>query len=59
MGIFGAALATGISKVISATWIILHFRVGRHRALTLHVKNLKLHWNLIPPPWLPSGFPRL
>jgi Na+-driven multidrug efflux pump len=49
MGIFGAALATGISKVVSATWIILHFRVGRHRALTLHLKNLHLRWHLIKP----------
>ena len=49
MGIFGAALATGISKVVSATWIMLHFRVGIHRALTLHIRNLRLRWHLIRP----------
>lgn len=49
MGIFGAALATGISKVVSATWIILHFRVGKHRALTLHIRNLRLKWSLVRP----------
>jgi len=49
MGIFGAALATGISKMFSATWIIMHFRMGEHRALTLHIRNLKPRWNLIRP----------
>ncbi len=49
MGIFGAALATGISKVVSATWIMLHFRMGRHRSLTLHARNLRLKWTLIRP----------
>ncbi|MFA7174326.1 MAG: MATE family efflux transporter [Kiritimatiellia bacterium] len=49
MGIFGAALATGISKVVSATWIMLHFRVGKYRALTLHIRNLRLKWTLVRP----------
>jgi len=49
MGIYGAALATGISKTVSAFWIILHFRIGRHRSLTLHIKNLRLKWHLIRP----------
>ncbi len=49
MGIFGAALATGISKTVSATWVMLHFRIGKHRSLTLHFKNLRLRWNLIRP----------
>jgi len=49
MGILGAALATGISKMVSATWILLHFRAGRHRALTLHLRNLRLKWSLIKP----------
>ncbi len=49
MGILGAALATGISKMVSATWILLHFRVGKHRSLTLHLKNMRLRWNLTYP----------
>jgi putative MATE family efflux protein len=49
MGITGAALATGLSKTFSAVWIICHFRAGRHRALTLHLRNLKLKWMLIRP----------
>ncbi|MDD4735584.1 MAG: MATE family efflux transporter [Kiritimatiellae bacterium] len=42
MGVAGAALATGLSKLFSATWILLHFTIGKHRALTLHLKNLRL-----------------
>jgi len=49
MGIFGAALATGISKVVSAIWIMLHFRIGKYRSLTLHIRNLRLKWNLVQP----------
>ncbi|MFO7936584.1 MAG: MATE family efflux transporter [Kiritimatiellia bacterium] len=49
MGIFGAALATGLSKMMSAAWIITHFRIGKHRALTLHIKNLKPRLHLIQP----------
>jgi len=49
MGIYGAALATGISKVVSATWIILHFRISSHRSLTLHLRNLRLKWTLVRP----------
>ncbi len=42
LGVAGAALATGLSKLFSATWIILHFTVGKRRALTLRLNNLRL-----------------
>ena len=49
MGVAGAALATVISKVVSSIWVLLHFRRGRSRALTLYFRNLRLRWNLIRP----------
>lgn len=42
MGVAGAAWATGISKFISACWIMLHFTVGKRRALTLSLTNMRL-----------------
>ncbi len=35
--------------MVSATWIIMHFRVGKHRALTLHFRNMRLRWHLTYP----------
>ena len=42
MGVAGAAWATGISKFLSACWILLHFTVGKRRALTLRLVNMRL-----------------
>jgi putative MATE family efflux protein len=44
MGVRGAALATGIAKLFSASWILLHFTVGRHRVLSLHWRYLLPRW---------------
>ncbi len=41
MGVAGAAWATGISKLISAVWVILHFTIGKRRALTLRLMHLR------------------
>jgi putative MATE family efflux protein len=45
MGVRGAALATGIAKLVSTTWIILHFTIGSQRVLTLHWRNLRPRWH--------------
>jgi len=46
-GIAGAAWATGLSKGFSGTWILLHFFFSKHRALTLHLQNLKYNVRII------------
>jgi putative MATE family efflux protein len=46
-GVAGAAWATGISKGFSATWILLHFTVSRHRALTLRLATLRLKRRIV------------
>jgi len=43
LGVEGAALATGISKLISAGWMLLHFTKGPRRVLTLRGRNLRIH----------------
>lgn len=49
MGVEGAALATGLAKGISTAWIIYHFTLGKHRALTLQLKYFRLKAKLIIP----------
>ena len=41
MGIRGAAVATVISQILTASWVIYHF-TSRHSKLKLHFKNMKL-----------------
>jgi putative MATE family efflux protein len=45
MGVRGAALATGIAKVVSATWILVHFTIGSKRVFTLRWRNLCPRWS--------------
>ena len=45
MGVQGAALATIISQIISALWV-LQFLTGKKALLTLKRKNMKVDWQL-------------
>lgn len=45
-GIRGTAVATVISQVISAAWVILHFR-GKHNVLRLRLKYMPLRIDLM------------
>ena len=45
MGIKGSALATVVSNIVSATWVILHF-VGGRSTLKLRVANFKVRWDI-------------
>lgn len=45
MGVQGAALATIISQIISALWV-LQFLTGKKAILTLKHKNMKVDWQL-------------
>lgn len=46
MGIKGSALATVISQIISAVWVMSYF-FGKKSLLKIHRKNLKLDWHII------------
>jgi len=45
-GIEGAAIATVISKGVSATWVLYYFLSG-NSALKLVFRNIKLEWNVV------------
>jgi putative MATE family efflux protein len=45
-GMFGAALATIISQMVSALWVLHHFLSGKS-TLKIHVKNLNLDFSVI------------
>lgn len=46
MGVKGAAIATVISQYISAFWVLLHFKKGKH-ILSLDKKYMKLDWEIV------------
>ena len=46
MGVQGIALATAISRITTASLVIYHFTLSKHRLLTLHLKNLIPQWQL-------------
>ncbi len=45
-GIKGAAIATVLSQVVSAAWVLYHF-LGGKSTLKVHLKNLKLHLPMV------------
>jgi putative MATE family efflux protein len=45
-GVKGAAIATVISHIASATWVLYHF-IGGRSTLKVHMKNLKLNWRIV------------
>ncbi|MBN2693692.1 MATE family efflux transporter [bacterium] len=47
MGVKGAALATVISNIISASWVIYHFTKSPKRVLTLSVKKMRLKMDVV------------
>ena len=46
MGVRGAALATILSQLVSAIWV-LHFLVGKQAVVRLTRPNLRVHWPLL------------
>ena len=44
MGVSGAALATIISQMIAAVWV-LRFLAGKHAIIPLRMKNIAVKWN--------------
>lgn len=45
MGVSGAALATVISQVVSAVWV-LRFLTGKHILISLQRKNMAIRWDI-------------
>lgn len=45
-GIRGAAIATVLSQIVSAVWVLYHF-LGGASTLKIHRKNLKLHMKIV------------
>lgn len=46
LGIRGAAIATVLSQVVSAVWVLYHFLSGRS-TLKVHAKNIKLNFPVV------------
>ncbi len=47
MGVQGAAIATVISNIVSASWVIYHFTKSSKRVLTLSIKKMRLKFNIV------------
>jgi Na+-driven multidrug efflux pump len=48
MGVKGSALATVIGSSVSATWVLLHFTVGKS-AIRLKARHFGFHWDVMAP----------